>query len=524
MMRHGAVNLGPVSATARRRTYRVKPGDGFVAQKPLALTLYLKEPSKPQRRPGSAAAIAELSIRIGREQLKLERQRRLEAPIAKIRRYAKRHGMTVIDADPGCRRVRLRAKLAQAEEIFATRLREIEHDRCNFRYPARKPQVPPGLGECVQAVLGFDERPRIRPAADRTEARGGNGLYPSAIADLYGIATTSRGAGQCIAVVEPAGGYDPNDLKAACQAMNLPLPIVTDVSVGNGRNGFGIDPQADKEVSLDVQVLAGVAPEARLTIYFTENSETGLADGVTQAVYDATHRPTVIVITWGEPEASWSTAARSALDGALADAVRLGITVVAAAGDDLATDRQSDNKAHVDYPASSPYVLGCGGTRITLDALGAAIVDEVVWNDRLHGTGGGISDIYPVPAFQRSAKIPPSVNDGRRGRGVPDVAAAASATNGYRIYLHGSEVVIGGTSAAAPLWAAFIALLNAQRGQSLGFINPTLYQDPSLLRPIVSGDNAIFGIGYEAGPGWNACAGLGAPKGAAIIASLTATS
>jgi kumamolisin len=308
--------------------------------------------------------------------------------------------------------------------------------------------------------------------------------------------------------------------------MKVPVPAVTHVSVGKGRNAFGADARGDKEVSLDVQVLAGVAPEARLAIYFTENNETGLADSVTEAIHDPTHRPSVIVITWGEPEVSWSSAerraARTALDAALTDAVRLGITVVAAAGDDLATDRIADNKAHVDYPASSPYVLGCGGTRITLDASATAITDEVVWNDGLRGTGGGISDFFLVPEFQKSAQVPPSVNDGRLGRGVPDVAAAASETNGYRIFLRGSETTTGGTSAAAPLWGAFIALLNTQRGKSLGFINPTLYRDPGLLRPIVSGDNAIFGIGYEAGPGWSACTGLGTPKGPAIIASLTA--
>jgi kumamolisin len=294
--------------------------------------------------------------------------------------------------------------------------------------------------------------------------------------------------------------------------MKIPVPAVSHVFVGKGRNTFGADSPGDKEVSLDVQVLAGVAPEARLAIYFTENNEIGLADGVIEAIHDSTHRPSVIVITWGEPEVSWSSAerraARTALDAALTDAVRLGITVVAAAGDDLATDRIVDNKAHVDYPAS---ILSCGGTRITLDASGTAITDEVVWNDGLRGTGGGISDLFLVPEFQKSAQVPPSVNDGRLGRGVPDAAAAASETNGYRIFLHGSEITTGSTSAAGPLWGAFIALLNEQRGKSLALsirINPVLYRDPGLLRPIIFGDNAIFGIGYKAGPGWSACTGL----------------
>jgi kumamolisin len=495
-------------------------------QDPLVLTLYLREPGKPRRRPGSAAAIAELSTRVSREQLRAERKLQFKSPIAKIRRYAKQSGMRILDVDPTRRRVRLRATSTKSEKAFATRLRQIEHGACHYRCPDRTPRVPQAIADVVQAVLGFDDRPCISRLRSMAETQGSNGLYPSEMARHYGIATASHGAGQCIALIEPAGGYDPEDLKRACEAMKIPVPAVSHVFVGKGRNTFGADAPGDKEVSLDVQVLAGVAPEARLAIYFTENNETGLADGVTEAIHDSTHRPSVIVITWGEPEVSWSRAerraARTALDAALTDAVRLGITVVAAAGDDLATDRIADNKAHVDYPASNPYVLSCGGTRITLDASGTAITDEVVWNDGLRGTGGGISDLFLVPEFQKSAQVPPSVNDGRLGRGVPDVAAAASETNGYRIFLHGSEITTGGTSAAAPLWGAFIALLNGQRGKSLGFINPMLYRDPGLLRPIVSGDNAIFGIGYKAGPGWSACTGLGTPKGAAMIASLTA--
>ena len=130
----------------------------------------------------------------------------------------------------------------------------------------------------------------------------------------------------------------------------------------------------------------------------------------------------------------------------------------------------------VDYPASSPYVLGCGGTSITLDAGRTKIVDEVVWNSGRHGTGGGISTLYVVPAFQSGVSLPDSLNDGKQGRGVPDVAAAAGETNGYRIVLGKSEVVNSGTSAVAPLWGAFIALVNEQRGATLGFVNSRLYQ------------------------------------------------
>jgi kumamolisin len=118
--------------------------------------------------------------------------------------------------------------------------------------------------------------------------------------------------------------------------------------------------------------------------------------------------------------------------------------------------------------------------------------------------------------------LPPSLNDGAMRRGVPDVAGAAAGVPGYRVVLNGAEAVKDGTSAVAPLWAALIAIANAQRGAPLGFINSALYSIPSLFRPIIQGNNRADGKGYDAGPGWNACTGLGVPRGADIIAALAA--
>jgi kumamolisin len=179
-----------------------------------------------------------------------------------------------------------------------------------------------------------------------------------------------------------------------------------------------------------------------------------------------------------------------------------------------------DGKAHVWFPASSPYVLGCGGTSPIPGANGVAA--ESVWNDGLNGTGGGISDMFPVPDYQSKLALPPSVNDGNTRRGVPDVAGAAANTPGYRIILSGQAVVKDGTSAVAPLWAALIAMANAQRASPLGFVNPALYSNPALFRAITQGNNRANGKGYDAGPGWNACTGMGVPKGAEMIAALAA--
>jgi kumamolisin len=490
------------------------------AADPLELTLYLRHRTAV-RRPGSANDLRDLIRSVSAEQLAAERRKLLARPVAQVRAFAKRHGMRVIDVDFLRRRVRLRADAKDAERAFSTTLREVDIDGGRRRCPAQKPKLPRELAAIVHAVLGLDQRPRLGLRA-RAGPGGRDGLYPSDIARLYGIAAAGRGAGQCVALIEPSGGYAKEDVAAACRAMNVPVPRMFDVNVGKGRNAFGASPAGDEEVSLDVQVIAGVAPGADIAVYFTEGNEDGLVAGLVEAIHDDARRPGVIVITWGEPEAFWPEQARKGLDAALNDALRRGITVVAASGDDLATERVPDGRVHVDYPASSPYVLGCGGTAITLDPAATTIVDEVVWNDGSRGTGGGISDTYQTPAYQRLVTLPESLNDGKRRRGVPDVAAAAAPINGYRVVLRGSEIVASGTSAVAPLWGALVALANAQRPERLGFINWWLYRNQTLIKPVISGNNAdvLSGKGYQAGAGWNACTGLGSPRGAALIAAL----
>lgn len=512
---------------APRKQRRSSGGPSSPPDERLTLTIYLRHRQTVRRRPGSTADLTELTKRVTPDELEAERRRILKRPVEHVRRFAKREHMKVVDVDFLRRTVQLSAKARDVERAFETKLAwsDVGSTRCHF--PTRKPKTPPPLAAISHAVVGMDTRPaRLTRLDSHGDPGVGASLYPSQIAGLYGIATAGRGAGQCVAIIEPAGGYDREDVAAACKAMKVPVPQMQDFTIGKGRNVMGANLKADKEVALDVQVVAGVAPEARIAVIFTELNEPGLVAGMCEAVHGPDIRPNVIVITWGEPEELWPEDSRRALDAVLQDATRLGITVVTSAGDDLATERMNDTKVHVNYPAASPYVLGCGGTRVTLDAAGTAIVEEVVWNDNGRGTGGGISTLYQVPDFQAGAKLPGSLNDGKSGRGVPDVAATAAQANGYRIVLRGAEIVNGGTSAVAPLWGAFIALLNEQRGKPLGYVNQRLYDAPQLFKPITSGNNIDneSGLGYEAGPGpgWNACTGLGVPIGRAIITTLTA--
>ena len=230
----------------------------------------------------------------------------------------------------------------------------------------------------------------------------------------------------------------------------------------------------------------------------------------------------MISISWGGPEDSWSAQARSSIDQALSDAAALGITVTVAAGDNGSSDGETDGNNHCDYPASSPYALGCGGTRLEADPSTGAISSETVWNDGASGgaTGGGVSAVYSLPSWQASAGVPAAPSPG--GRGVPDVAGNADPQTGYQILVDGKQGVFGGTSAVAPLWAGLIARLAQATGQRFGLLQPVLYSgvtpgtDVAGFNDITSGNNGA----YSAGPGWDACTGLGSPSATALLARL----
>ena len=294
---------------------------------------------------------------------------------------------------------------------------------------------------------------------------------------------------------------------------------MTAVSVGNGSNAPTGDPNGpDAEVMLDIEVVGSIAPGAKIVVYFAENTDAGFLNAITTAAHDAMNRPSVISISWGGPESAWTGQAMTAMDDAFQSAGSMGITVCVACGDNGSTDGVTDGENHVDFPASSPNALACGGTRLASTA--SAITSEVVWNDlstNEGATGGGVSDVFALPAWQKNAGVPPSANGNKRvGRGVPDVAGDADPSTGYNILVDSQTGAIGGTSAVAPLWAALIALINQSNGKPVGFVNPLLYKQAADFRDITSGNNGA----YQAGTGWDACTGLGSPDGAKLSAAL----
>jgi kumamolisin len=351
-------------------------------------------------------------------------------------------------------------------------------------------------------------------------AAGDTSYAPNAVAKLYNFPTAGSGSGQTVAIIELGGGYSASDLSAYFSALKIsPAPSVTAVSVDGASNQPVGDPNsADGEVLLDIEVVGAIAAQAKIAVYFAPNTDQGFLDAITTAVHDNLRKPSVVSISWGGAESTWTTQSLTAYDQAFQDAGLLGVTVCCASGDDGSTDNVTDGAAHVDFPASSPNVLACGGTR--LESSGGKVSREVVWNQGVGNgaTGGGVSDQFPLPAYQAGAKVPVSVNPSHfKGRGVPDIAGDADPATGYQIHVDGKDAVFGGTSAVAPLWAALIALINQQLGKPVGFVNTALYaKGASGLTDITNGTNGA----YQAGPGWDACTGLGSPSGQALLTAL----
>ena len=459
-----------------------------------------------------------IAVPISRDELTARRATQFTADLAKLAAFADANGLGVTMADAARRLVQLSGSAAQMEAAFGAKLERATVEGVDARVRHGSLHLPDDLVHRVQAVLGLDTRPIATPKfVPLAEPAAAQGYLPTDIARLYGFPGQDA-SGQCIAIIELGGGYTDADNAAAFAAMGQPVPTITSVPVSGGSNAPSGGGGADGEVALDIQVAGGAAPGAKLAIYFAPNTSQGFVDAITQAVHDDVNAPSVISISWGSPESGWSGQALAAMNAAFRDAATLGVTVLAAAGDTLATDGEPDGQAHVDYPSSDPYVVGCGGTRI--ETAGDTIHAERVWNNGRTGTGGGVSDQWPLPAFQANAGVPAPANGGAARRGVPDVAGDADPATGYRIVIAGRTAVIGGTSAVSPLWSALIAQVNAARGKPLGFVSPQLYAAAAAFRDITDGDNRVGDIGYAAGPGWDACTGLGSPDGAALLAAL----
>ncbi|MGO4187488.1 S53 family peptidase [Pseudarthrobacter sp. TAF60_1] len=439
-----------------------------------------------------------------------------------------RLGAEILEADPASRRIRLAGSVEQLSRIFGTSLEEVTssgshgHD-VTHRHRTGGLKVPAVLEGVVTAVLGLDDRPQAHAQFRAIPlAAAGTSYTPPELARIYNFPAGADGAGQSVAIIELGGGFGQADLDSYFASLGITGPKVTAVGVDGAVNQPGQDPTgADGEVLLDIEVVGALAPKANILVYFAPNTDAGFLDAIINASHAAT-TPSAISISWGQSEDAWTGQARTAFDQALADASAMGVTVTAAAGDNGSADGATDGKDHADFPASSPHALACGGTRLDADPATGRIRSETVWNDGPHSaTGGGYSSTFPAPVWQgglaaHSRRHKPAPGHGGQGRGVPDVSGVADPQTGYKVRVDGKDLVIGGTSAVAPLWAALIALIAQTTSRRFGQIQPLLYTLKSGFHDVTSGNNGT----YHAASGWDPCTGLGSPDGTALLAAI----
>ncbi len=443
-----------------------------------------------------------------------------------------RFGLEVTSRDPGSRRATGAGPASAMTAAFGAELSLVSSPapggrQVTHRYREGALRIPAELDGIVVAVLGLDNRPQARSQArfaDHAAAAAGTSYTPPQIAEIYQFPAGTDGTGQTLGIIELGGGFSATDLDNYFSGLGLATPSVTAQGVDGASNVADQDPNgADGEVLLDIEVAGSVAPGAAQVVYFGPNTDQGFIDAATTAVH-ASPTPVAVSISWGQSEDSWTAQARSALDAAIADGVALGVTVCVAAGDNGSSDGVSGGQPHVDFPASSPHALACGGTSLRADPATGVISSETVWNDGSGGGagGGGVSDTFALPSWQASAGVPDNAG-GSTGRGVPDVAGNADPATGYQVLVDGQATVVGGTSAVAPLWAALICRMAQATGGMFGQVQETLYAGVAAAQPapgfrdITSGSNGT----YSAGPGWDACTGLGSPNGTALLGRLT---
>uniref|UniRef100_A0A6C0LVQ7 Peptidase S53 domain-containing protein n=1 Tax=viral metagenome TaxID=1070528 RepID=A0A6C0LVQ7_9ZZZZ len=328
---------------------------------------------------------------------------------------------------------------------------------------------------------------------------------PPEVAKIYGVNGTTNDRVN-IALIELGGGYKTSDLNTYWEKLGLQIkPNVYSIGVDGASNSPGSE--ADGEVVLDIEVVGGIVPNSNIYVYFTPNTDKGFYDAINAAMNNSKYPVSVISISWGSPENKWDNDTIIAMDELFQQAVKKGITICVASGDNGSSDGEFFGK-HADFPSSSPNVLSCGGTRLICPDKNytSSTTKETVWGGIMNNkaTGGGFSSIFTRPTYQQTI-LSKFSND---KRGVPDVCGVADPQTGWLIYLNDSYSVIGGTSAVAPFWAAYLASVSSNK-----FVTAELYSayqnDNSIMHDVIIGTNGA----YRASKGWDPASGLGSLNG-----------
>ncbi|UFS49191.1 S53 family peptidase [Xylella taiwanensis] len=346
--------------------------------------------------------------------------------------FAAAYNLKVVRQEPAAGLVALEGTVADCNAAFGIDLRY--HEKNNKRYRGRTGEItlPAALKDKVIAVMGLDARPHAGCSHPRRGLHDGPRIWytPPQVAQLYGAPASEGHHRQRLGIIALDSGYRRDQVAAYFAEVGVPMPSIVDVEIAGAQPPAG--PKDDGlETELDVQIAGSVAPGATLVVYRAPNSESGMLEAIVSAIHDQKSGCDVLSISWGLTESMWTDQALAAYEQAFQAAALMGITVCVASGDDGA--RGGAPGFNVYYPATSPYVLACGGTRLELRYIQT---DEQAWS----GSGGGESAKYECPAWQQGLVITAEKGGVTRTltqRGVPDVAANADPETGYYIRVDG---------------------------------------------------------------------------------------
>ncbi|MFF3374902.1 protease pro-enzyme activation domain-containing protein [Streptomyces sp. NPDC002680] len=434
---------------------------------------------------------------------------RTDAEVKQLKDYLRAQGLTVGKVHSGNLLVDASGTAAQLEKAFGTKLSTWKDAGSGRAFYANDsaPTLPTSIASLVSDVAGLNNRVQLHhQSTSRVAPRNGpgGGYTPAQLKGGYNVSGTYTGSGQKIALLEFDGFQQSNITKYDTNySLGSPTPTVSKVDGGSGALGDG-----QVEVELDIEVLHAIAPKANVTVFEGPNSDAGEVDTY-QAIVDSGIPTTSI--SWGAAESARTTSNINAVDAVFKAGAAQGLGFYAASGDD-GSDDAGDGGTSVDYPASDPYVTGVGGTKLTVTSANA-FSKEVAWS----GGGGGKSSVFKIPSWQTAVQK----SAGGGFRQVPDVSAHANPSPGVSIYSQGSWGTVGGTSAAAPEWAAFAALYNQQAAAAgeanLGFANPALYSASGTgFHDITSGSNGA----YSAATGWDFTTGWGSYNATTLATKL----
>jgi kumamolisin len=454
----------------------------------------------------------------------------------KVVTYVEGLGLTVENMHANRTLLTLSGDAKSIESAFNFHLHEyMSPEGQKFYAPNNNPQVPFEIASVMKGIVGLDNHSKWKPYRKRKEMASassvgsrafpsgpGGGFAPKDIVKAYNLSGVSaNGSNQVIALFELAG-YQASDINAYTAYFGLPAPKLTNVIVDGGSSD-GID----AEVTLDIELALALAPESEIYVYEGPNSNQGVIDTYNRIATDNIAKQ--VSTSWGMGEDLEAAQYLQAENAIFQQMAVQGQTIYAAAGDSGAYDDYQNNSSTalvVDDPASQPYVVGVGGTRLTVNPNTGAYQMESVWNNGVgNGAGGGgVSKVWPIPSWQKNVSGVYSMSN----RNVPDVALDADPNTGYAIYFEGQWQIFGGTSCAAPLWAAFTACVNQSLAEakkpSLGFANPILYAIANSgmayaadFHDVTTGNNLF----YSAGPGYDNASGWGSFNGSNLFASLT---